>query len=211
MSTEDGRSKPDRAGLRRARRSDRLAYWSQIAVGSVVFLGAAIVGVRGFELSPGVVGGLLAVIGVGAVSAMEQRRARRRVPGLVPQGYEFDDDDGGLRFLNFAFSEKLPTWHGWQRDVGDVVINGDEMTINGLKRRLEVRAPLHAKLYDAKKYIYWTMVEVTGSSELGQPVTVYLVAEGAPRSKLASTPEEVHRRGQELVNEINNASRSNPG
>lgn len=209
MSTEDGRSKPDRAGLRRARRSDRLAYWSLLAVGLVVVFGAVFVGVRGLELSPGVVGGLLAVIGVGAVSAMEQRRARRRAPGLVPQGYEFDDD-GGLRFLNFAFSQKLPTWHGWRRDVGDVVINVDEMTINGLKRRLEVRAPLHAKLYDAK-YIYWTMVEVTGLSEHGQPVTVYLVAEGAPRSKLASTPEKVRRRGQELVNEINNASRSNPG
>lgn len=209
MSTEDGRSKPDRVGLRRARRSDRLAYWSQLAVGLVVVLGAVFVGVRG-QLSPGVVGGLLAVIGVGAVSAMEQRRARRRAPGLVPQGYELDDDSG-VRFLNFAFSQKLPTWHGWRRDVGDVVINVDEMTINGLKRRLEVRAPLHAKLYDAKKYIYWTMVEVTGLSEHGQPVTVYLVAEGAPRSKLASTPEKVRRRGQELVNEINNASRSNPG
>jgi hypothetical protein len=204
VSTEDGRPMQDGAELRRARRSDRLAFWGQVAVGVVVVLGAVFVGVRGLGLSTGVVGGLVAAIGVGAVSFMGGRRGHtmRSDSESITQGN--GTDSGGRRFSNFAFSQTLPTWHGWQRDVGDVVVDSDGVTINGLKRRLDLRAPLHAKLHDAK-YSYWTMVEVTGLSEQGQQVVVYLVAEGAPRSKFSAKPEYVHRRGEELVNEIGNA------
>jgi hypothetical protein len=86
-----------------------------------------------------------------------------------------------------------------------VVVDTNGMTINGLKHRIHLRAPLNAKVYEGRKYVYWTMVEVTGLSAHGEQVVVYLVAEGAPRSKFAANPEDLHRRGKELVNEIRGA------
>jgi hypothetical protein len=205
FASADGLPDDDRTKLRRLRRSDRLSFWGLVAGASLAVMALAVVGIF-LGLSPGAVGLLTAVLwGSAAPFFMSQRpgRARRGDPTSKSQRDRSDAD--GRRFSNFAFSQTLPTWHGWRRDVGDVVLDTTGVTINGLKHRIHLRAPLDAKVYEGRKYVYWTMVEVTGLSTHGEQVVVYLVAEGAPRSKFAADPEDLHRRGKKLVNEIRSA------
>lgn len=210
LSVDSGGGLPedDLAELRRLRRSDRRTFWGLVASASLAVIGLVVVNSLFLGLSPGLFGGLVAVIGVGAASTFESRRrsstTRQGNPTSKPQRDRAGI--GGRRFSNFAFSQTLPTWHGWRRDVGDVVVDADGVTINGLKHRLQLGPPLNAKVYEDKKYIYWTMVEVTGVSTRAEQVVVYLVAEGAPRSKFAANPEDLHRRGKELVAEIRRAA-----
>jgi hypothetical protein len=197
----------DRAELRRLRRSDRLRFWVLVAGASLAVMGLGVVNYLFLGLSPRIVGFLFAVVGVGAASAFQSQRRRNTGQGRPTSKPQRDRaGNGGRRFPNFAFSQTLPTWHGWRRDVGDVVVDANGVMINGLKHRLQLGPPLNAKVYEGRKYIYWTMVEVTGISAHGGQVVVYLVAEGAPRSKFAATPEDLDRRGRELVAEIRRAA-----
>ncbi len=206
VTLADGLPEDDRAALRRLRRSDRLVFWGLIAGALLAVIALGVVNRLFLGLSPRAFGALVAVIGVGAGSAiMNQRHGSTRQGNPTSKTQRDRAEIGGRRLSNFAFSQTLPTWHGWRRDVGDVVIDANGVTINGLKHRLHLRAPLNAKVYEGRKYVYWTMVEVTGVSTHGEQGVVYLVAEGAPRSKFAANPEDLHRRGKELVAEIRRA------
>lgn len=209
VSVDSGGGLPedDRAELRRLRRSDRRRFWVLVAGASLAVIGLVVVNGLFLRLSPGPFGGLVAIVGVGAASAFQGQRRRNTRQGEPTSKSQRDRAGiGGRRFPNFAFSQTLPTWHGWRRDVGDVVVDANGVMINGLKHRLQLGPPLNAKVYEGRKYIYWTMVEVTGVSGHGEQVVVYLVAEGAPRSKFAANPEDLHRRGTELVAEIRRAA-----
>lgn len=200
----DDHSDHDTAELRRLRRSDRLAFWGLVAGVTFVVMGLVYLGVV-VGLSPARLGILGGVVGVGIAKFVNGRSGYARQRRQTSKTQRDRTDVGGRRFSNFAFSQTLPTWHGWRRDVGDVVIDSNGMTINGLKHRVQLRAPLSAKLYAGRKWTYWTMVEVSGVSAQGQEMVVYLIAEGAPRSKFSADPDDLHRRGEELVRAIRSA------
>jgi hypothetical protein len=195
-----------RSRLARSVRAEKRSFRVQVSVGAgaVLGLGVLVTGVLG--LDPVIVGAVVGPLAVLVFTVIGQRTTGSR-----------NDDDlttrstgagvNTVRLENFAFSHAPPTRRGWRRDVGDVSVHPERIEINGLDGNLIVYPPFAASLHDGK-WMYWTMVKIDAQTDAGEPTTVYLVGMGGPLSKFSASPEDVRRRGNELVIEVDNAAAS---
>lgn len=181
-------------------RADRRVLWTQVLVGFAAAIGLILLGV-GRGLSPSVIGPLVVLVFVGIGMGWRNRRTDT-LSDPATETTISSQAGGSIRLTDFAFSEKAPTWRGWRRDVGDVTVEPEKISISGLRRQLVVRSPFHAELFRSR-YFYWTMVGVTGMAASGEAMTVYLVGMRGPKSKFAARPQDVENRGRELITRVN--------
>jgi len=188
--------KDDLDAVRRAVASDRRRFWLLVigitaAVTAVVVVTAAMGWLGGF--SPWFSGGIAATFGV-VVALLDRRPSRNAAPPP-------DRPDAADGLSNVAFSTRAPGPAGWKRDHGVLEAGRGSLTMRGLKNTITVRRP-RARLADSK-WLYWQMVEVSGTLEGGGPITLYLVGAGAPRVKNPRLREETHRLAMRFVALIN--------
>lgn len=182
--------------VRRAVANDRRRFWLLVigltsVVATVVVIAVALGWLGRF--SPWFAGGIAATFGV-VVALLDRRPSRVAAP--PPARLDAADE-----LSNVAFSTRAPGPAGWKRDHGVLEAGTGRFTIRGLENSITVLRP-RARLADSK-WLYWQMVEVTGTLEDGEPVTLYLVGAGAPRVKNPRLREEIQRRAVRFVGLIN--------
>jgi len=163
-----------------------------------------------FDASPGATAGLAGLIG-GAIAVTASTWTRRPAKPKADTSVAVEERDaltGSEQFTNVAFSDQLPTWRGWRRDVGVLTIHSDRIVIDGLKRRMVLNAPFQAALFNSR-WMHWQMAKVTGSGS-ERPTTVYLVGRGAPRSKFSANPGDLFQDAMAISDAINDPPEGRP-
>lgn len=145
-------------------------------------------------------------VGIGGIYlSISRPSTQQQVLVTSPGSDSTPTTESASEFSNVAFSEALPTWKGWKKEVGTVTVSSSAVTIVGRKTTLTVMAPFTAEV-TVQKYSHWPMVKVDGAEESGQSSTVYLVVRGAPVSVGALTPELAQSESEVLASAINEAS-----
>jgi hypothetical protein len=116
-------------------------------------------------------------------------------PGPAPEGLVMPAQM--TSFTNVAFSENLPTWKGWKKNVGTLSINQTHVTATGPKSTTTLSNPCEAEIIK-HKYLTWPIVKVTGTT--GREL--YVVPRGAPASVTAVSTDEMEAESRELVSAI---------
>ena len=170
-----------------------------VAMGlAAVLLGLAGVSVLWAALLPVAVG--LAYL------SLSRPTTQQEVTVTSPRSDSIPTTESANEVSNVAFSEALPTWKGWSKEVGTVTVSSSAVTVTGRKTILTVIAPFTAELLIDQKYMHWPMVKLAGTGDSGQPSTVYLVVRGAPAAVMAAPLDVVKSESEVLALSINDAS-----